>query len=973
MRKVITLLLLINGFAAIAQNPLIVKSVGSTVLQPNTTTNSDFWKYNEWNGMRFYQGTGTPIKLCVTDGTTAGTKYVTDLSAGSAAISTSLIRTIPAQDFMYLIVGNTINITLGTLEYQLWKSDGTAGGTVLIYSFEQCGATNAPIFGSTVTDMQNYSVIGNTFYFTANTAAFGRELWKTDGTTAGTFMVKDIRTGTTSSNPAWFCKIGNEVFFSAMETYPNAKLWKTDGTAAGTVQIPVAEPFFTGYGEVAIINNKMIFYATDGYSPLNYEPYVTDGTAAGTFKLADINPAGSSYPSYQPEVQFRQNSKYAFFVSTNGTNTSLWRTDGTIAGTIQLSANADNVQSGGSSGSLSDIDENGLWMLNFSSGGSRLFKSDGTVAGTYLAASNLSNAGYLKIYKGAAWFRATRMGASDDSEPWRSGGTAATTNRALDISVGSYFTTMLGSGPFGYFVKNDKLYFFATNNSNYPFGVLPMALYQYTGDFTFNGSQAGGRWRDSTNWNSMMPPGITDTVNINGGTPNTLNVDGANAYAGVLNLQNNATINFTNSTDSLFVNTRLGAGTNNSFAGNGTLALRNVRGDTIPISNGFVANNMLVQSKANLLNGTVSISNNLNLNRGGKLLLNINDVILTGNSSSATGNDTSYIVTNGIGKMNIQNIGAGSRTTAQNYPIGTATNFNPMQFTNAGTADNFGARVQPTISNNYTGEIPAGGSYNSNAVNATWFITEAVAGGSNATINLQWNAGQELAGFNRSISQFGHYNMGAWQLQTATVASGANPYNLTGMGITSFSPFGIFNSAAVLPIKLTNFSAKEDNGSSNLYWATSFELNNKGFNIQQSTDAATFSSIGFVKSKGNSSSTISSYSFKHYNPSSGKNYYRLQQLDLDGKITYSNIEMVDIKKSKSLISIYPNPTSELINIKSNEKISLIELVDVSGRVIKTFLSLQNKIDIRTLTNGMYVLKVWFASGAKVEEKIMVTR
>ncbi len=772
--------------------------------------------------------------------------------------------------------------------------------------------------------MQNYSVTGNSFYFTVNTAAAGRELWKSDGTTAGTAMVKDIRTGSASSNPAWFCKIGNEVFFSAMETYPNAKLWKTDGTAAGTIQVPVAEPFYTGYSEVAIINNKMIFYATDGYSPLNYEPYVTDGTAAGTFKLADINPAGSSYPSYQPEVQFRQNSKYAFFVSTNGINTSLWRTDGTIAGTIQLSANADNVQSGGSSGSLSDIDEDGLWMLNFNSGGSRLFRSDGTEAGTYQVASNLSVGGHLKLYNKALWFSASGTGSAADIEPWRSGGNAATTYKALDIAPGNYFSTYFSSSPFGYFVKNNKLYFFAKNSNL--FTGTPMALYQYTGDFTFNGSQSGGRWSDSTNWNSMMPPGITDTVNINSGTPNALNVNGANAYAGVLNLQNNTTINFTNSTDSLFINTRLATGTNNNFTGNGALVLRNIKSDTIPISNGFAANNMLVQSKANLLSGNINISNNINLNKGGKLLLNNNDVVLTGNSSTATGNDTSYIVTNGTGRMNIQNIGTGTRTTAQNYPIGTATNFNPMQFTNAGTADNFGARVQPTISNNYTGEIPTGVIYNTNAVNAAWFITEAVAGGSNATINLQWNAGQELAGFNRSIGQFGHYNMGSWQLQNQNAAGGTNPYNLTGNGITGFSPFGIFNTGALLPINNIQLSGAKGLYNTNVLSWNITASNGYRIELQKSIDALSFDVI-----KNNAYEAFGKYT-DDINVDT-KIFYRLKLIDIEGKIYYSNLVIMFGNKNEN-IKVYPTITSTNFTIQNNDADDLIvQVLSASGKII----------------------------------------
>jgi ELWxxDGT repeat protein len=174
MKKIITFLLSLNTLIATAQNPLIVKSVGTTVLQPNTTTNSDFWKYNEWNGMRFYQGTGTPIKLCVTDGTTAGTKYITDIGSGSA-LGYSLTFVYPAQDFIYLLVYKIISGPPYISQTELWRSDGTASGTSLVYTFEQ----NADLsFGSTTTNTQNYSVVGNTIFFRASTAANGNELWK---------------------------------------------------------------------------------------------------------------------------------------------------------------------------------------------------------------------------------------------------------------------------------------------------------------------------------------------------------------------------------------------------------------------------------------------------------------------------------------------------------------------------------------------------------------------------------------------------------------------------------------------------------------------------------------------------------------------------------------------------------------------------------------------------------------------------
>lgn len=314
-----------------------------------------------------------------------------------------------------------------------------------------------------------------------------------------------------------------------------------------------------------------------------------------------------------------------------------------------------------------------------------------------------------------------------------------------------------------------------------------MNLYQYTGDFTFNGGLAGGRWRDSANWNSMMPPGITDTVFINSGTPNALNINGATAYAGVLYMGDNSNINFTNATDSLIVNSRLTVGSSTNITGNGVLSFKNVSNETIQITNGFAANNVAVQSNTNLANGTATINNNINL-ANGKLFLNNNNLLLTGNTSTATVAAGSYIATNGTGSLQIQNIGSGARTGTVNFPIGTIANYNPVLLTNTGTADNFSARAMPNLYDTYIGEAPGTQQYVSGAVNATWFINEALAGGSNADITLQWDATQELSLFSQSQTYLGHFTGGIWNLGTSGTANGTNPYSFSRTGITSFRP-----------------------------------------------------------------------------------------------------------------------------------------------------------------------------------------
>lgn len=943
-----------------AQAPSVVKVVESTVTEPSATTQTE-WVNNQWNGLFFYQGTGSPTKLCVTDGTDAGTKYLADIGSGNVS------AILPAQDFVYIITRRIVSFPPMVTEDQLWKSDGTAAGTSLVYTFPQTSAASGNIsWWSDKDAKRNYAIQNNTLFFAAWDAATGYELWKTDGTTVSTSMVTDLKAGTGSSNPLAFCKLGNEIFFTATAVGLERKLWKTDGTAGGTVQIAVAEPFFILDFAVGMVNNKMIFYAHNTVD--GYEPYVSDGTAAGTFMLKDINAgAGNSWLSQSQNAHLKFNNRHCYFIANNGTANALWRTDGTPAGTIQLTTNAQNVASYVSGGSYTDVDSTGLWMIEYNTSGSgnneKLYRSNGTAAGTYLVAQNLSYAQHVKLYKGALWMASRNTGSAANTEPWRSGGNAATTNKAFEIAPGlaPVVNTPYSSDPFGFFEKNNKLYFFAKDQASIT------KLFQYTGDFTFNGTVAGGLWKDSANWNGLLPPGITDSVFINAGTPNALNIATSNAYAGTLLLANNAVVNIATAADSIIVNSRIAAAGNNSFTGDGILAVRNVQADTMQINNGFTAVNFAVLANTNLAANNIVVSNNLHLANNSQLLINNNTVTLSGAASTITQTGNSYINTNGAGKLIIENIGAAGRTGAVLFPVGITGSYNPAVITNTGTADNFGVRVQPQVFAAYTGEAGTG-AYTNNAVAATWFITEANAGGSNADITLQWNAAQELPGFNRSSSQFGHYT-GSWQLSSAGAASGTDPYTFSGTGITSFSPFGILNNNAVLPLRFISFSAQQcSSNTACLSWKTANEFNVSHFVIERSIDGRIFTAITDKQAGNLAANTYTSTDDISLLLSKAAVYYRLKQVDNNGKFAYSNTSVVTLSQHLP-VSIYPVPASDKIYIMGYENARLLQLYDAQGKKV-TDMAASPDIDISRLANGMYVMKVLLKTGSSTELKFI---
>ena len=84
---------------------------------------------------------------------------------------------------------------------------------------------------------QFLTAVGNTLYFQANDGTNGVELWKSDGTSSGTVMVKDIYSGSGSSSLDYLTAVGNTLYFVADDGTNGVELWKSDGTASGTVMV----------------------------------------------------------------------------------------------------------------------------------------------------------------------------------------------------------------------------------------------------------------------------------------------------------------------------------------------------------------------------------------------------------------------------------------------------------------------------------------------------------------------------------------------------------------------------------------------------------------------------------------------------------------------------------------------------------------------------------------------------------------
>jgi ELWxxDGT repeat protein len=265
-------------------------------------------------GARLYFTLPTSLQLWRSDGTRAGTVLVKDMNS-----STCGGVDVPYMDYLTDLRGTlffNFNCDGGLGGDELWRSDGTRAGTVPV--------DNGLILGG----YANPDLIdaGGTLYFAFNNGFDpGPELWRSDGTSAGTGLVRELyRSG---DGPAALTNVGGRVFFTADDGVHPSQLWRSNGTRAGTVPLTKNTVGVSSYP--AAVGRRAFFAAGDGVH--GKELWRSDGSPDGTMLVKDIKPGvGSSNPSNLTDVGGR-----LFFTADDGVHgRELWKSDGTKAGTV---------------------------------------------------------------------------------------------------------------------------------------------------------------------------------------------------------------------------------------------------------------------------------------------------------------------------------------------------------------------------------------------------------------------------------------------------------------------------------------------------------------------------------------------------------------------------------------------------------------------------------------------------------------
>lgn len=342
---------------------------------------------------------------------------------------------------------------------ELWRSDGTAAGTYLVRDICPGVCSSRP---------QYLSVAGRWLHFQADDGVHGAEPWVSDGTTGGTALVRDIRPGLRGSAPRLHFALGAQVLFIADDGIHGFEPWVSDGTEGGTSLLRDIWPGSLGSGSerppLGTVAGAALFAADDGVS--GFEPWRTDGTPAGTERVGDFNPGSAgSLETYRrglgPTAISGSGGELYFSANDGASGYELWKSDGTAAGTFRVA----DIEPG----------PGGSWPEEFARRGSEVFfaafrediglelwKSDGTAPGTspvgdLLPGSESSWPRLLTEVGDRILFFADAFGGS--STLWKTDGSEPGTVAVHTFSAGSLFDAPLAG--VGITTLGDQAVFFA--------------------------------------------------------------------------------------------------------------------------------------------------------------------------------------------------------------------------------------------------------------------------------------------------------------------------------------------------------------------------------------------------------------------------------------------------------------------------------------------------------------------------------
>jgi hypothetical protein len=391
-----------------------------------------------------------------------------------------------------------------------------------------------------------------------------------------------------------------------------------------------------------------------------------------------------------------------------------------------------------------------------------------------------------------------------------------------------------------------------------------------------------------------------------------------------------------------------GAGIVINGAGNaGTLIFDQTTPGTSNKVNTFLMNRTstgTVALGANMQVGTLTLTD-------GKI--EIGDYTLT-STANGMGSATAYVKTSGTGRLKT-NIVSGASIV---FPVGNEA-YNPVTIiNNTGIADDFSVQILDEVYVNGNGNGGNRNNVNAARIKRTWEIAKGnptANAGTGVDFIFAWNDGEEVSALS-SYAMY-HYDGGNWGKQNGGAKHASRKeFTYTGyMG--TFSPFTILEGNATLPVQWKRFKAEKKDKQVLLTWETAAEQNTKNFTVQHSVNGQNWVNLGMVSAAGNSNA-LKTYQFSHYMPSANQNFYRILQMDLDGKQSFSAVQTISMPAAATDVKILGNPVTNGNLQLYADVVGAVELLSVNGIAVYKGVMQQRitNINVAGLAKGTYILR-----------------
>lgn len=339
---------------------------------------------------------------------------------------------------------------------RLWKSDGTASGTQVMYGGQE-----------NIIDAEELTPLNGELFFSSKSEYDANELWKV-GTNGNPSLVKNINTTTyAGSEPSSLTAFDGKIYFSADDGTNGREIWVSDGTSSGTQLLKDINPSGDSNPRHLKATNNFLFFVVDANNG-DLQLAKTDGTSGGTQIIPEINSGAANLMDIKPRTAVLNGEVY-MSLSHEFDGFELWKTNGTTFEEVKNIENPTGVGAGSGVNALTTFNGKVYFHANDGTNGHELWVTDGTSTGTQMLkdirpGSQSSFPRNFSEYNGKLYF--TANDGTNGRELWVTDGTTGGTQMLVDINPGSSSSSINNMPDSGYydFVEYDGLLYFTADD-----------------------------------------------------------------------------------------------------------------------------------------------------------------------------------------------------------------------------------------------------------------------------------------------------------------------------------------------------------------------------------------------------------------------------------------------------------------------------------------------------------------------------